>query len=319
MAPVFVALSLAYFIFPLVKLVENKLLYDMPRKRIISVALVMLLSVGIIIILAISIMPPLINQTMAFGREISTYSLRFFRLVDQLQVYLDGIGLDKRITGSLDDLLAQLFTAARNYAGGFATSALGVLSRSADIIIVIILVFYFLIDGQRMIAYIVDHSPDMLRDALMSVIDGVGRVVWGYMKNQVIISVIYGAATGIAFMILGIHFSGLLGLISGVLNMVPYFGSILSVLIAVLMAALYLSMERALLTAIVALIINVVLGNIITPRIQAKTLGIHPVVVITSLLVCNHLWGAIGMFIAVPLVGLGQLIMVELLKVIKKL
>ena len=315
LAPVLSALCIAYFIFPFVLLLETKL----KLRRVIAVALALSLIIGVIVLLGVSVLPPLANQTMALAREISTYSVRIIRLVDQLQEYLQELGLDKRITGQLDDTLAQLFAMIGNTARGFVSSAVSSLSKAPNIVILVILLFYFLLDGQRMISYIVDHSPGAMRESIENILACVGAVVWGYMKNQVIISIIFGAASAAAYLILGLPYVGLLGLIAGVLNMIPYFGSIISVFISVIIAALYLSMQKALLTLIATLLLNVILGNIITPRIQAKTLGIHPVVIITALLVCNYLWGAIGMFFAVPIVGLGQLVMFELIRIVSKL
>jgi len=146
LAPVFWSLSMAYFIFPLVLLLEKKLRI----RRIIAVALAMLVILGVFVVLFSSVLPLLINQMMVFAREISAYSLRFVRLVDQLQAYLDGLGLDSRVSGSLDDVLGQVLTMIGNAAREFVSSVLGVVSRAADIVIVIILLFYFLLDGQRM-------------------------------------------------------------------------------------------------------------------------------------------------------------------------
>jgi predicted PurR-regulated permease PerM len=161
--------------------------------------------------------------------------------------------------------------------------------------------------------------PVMLRDGVENVFDGVSGVIWGYMRNQVIISAIFGLASGVAYIALGLPYASLLGILAGVLNMIPYFGSIISGLVAILVAVFYFQMNKVLLTAFVIVVLNIILGNILTPKIQAKALGIHPVVVITALLVCNHLWGAVGMFVAVPLVGLGRLVMKELIQIIRAL
>jgi predicted PurR-regulated permease PerM len=101
--------------------------------------------------------------------------------------------------------------------------------------------------------------------------------------------------------------------------MIPYFGSIISGTIAFFVALLYFDFSKALLTLAIVLVLNVVLGNILTPFLQGRTLKIHPVLVIGALLVGNYLWGAIGMLIAVPLLGFARLFLNEMLRVINKL
>ena len=316
LTPVVVAMSLAYFIYPLVKWMQKWLRL---KHKIIAVTLTLVMILTVFVILINSILPPLINQITRFAREFSGYSARFLELMDSFEDYFTAIGLDSRITGQFDDMLQQVITMVGNALMGFASSVIGYVARFTDFVIIVILMFYFLLDGEDMVAYVVSHLPDSLRHGCERVIEGIEGVIWGFMKNQVIISTIHGLACYLSFLLIRLPFAGLLGILSGVLNMIPYFGSIIASLVAILVALFYFGAQKGILTGMIVLTLNMVLGNIITPRLQAKTLGIHPVLVIASLLVCNYMWGAVGMFFAVPMLGLAFMAAKEVLAIVRTL
>ena len=314
--PVLVALFFAYIIHPLVMRIRKHLRL---RSKALAVLITLLLIVVLLAILIHIILPGIIHQTMVFIGEFNTYSLLFFHQLNQFFDNLDSLGLDNRITEQLDNILRQFFIVLNNFIMSFATSIFGFIFRFTDVVIVAILLFYFLLDGPRLSKYIIDNMPTTLREAADNFFKGISGIVWGYLKTMVVISTLFGIVMGIILLILGVPFAGILGALGAVLNMIPYIGSIMSGAVAVLVALLYFDINRALLTLILILALNMVQGNIITPLVQANKLGMHPILVIASLLACNHLWGIGGMFIAVPLLGLAHLLMKEILNVIRKL
>ena len=314
--PVLWAICIAYFIHPLVLLIQKQFKL---KKKIFAVIATYAILIVLFSILINSFMPPLINQMVGFAREFSGYSQQIIGLVDELLEYLDTLGLDARLAGQLDDVLMQLFSIVSNLVMNAVTSVISYIGKLTDFVIVAVLLFLFLLDGPEMAGYIINYLPEKLREATNNIMDGLGRVIWGYLRNQVLISVVTGIVTATAFTILGLPFAGLQGVLATVLNMIPFVGSIISGTVNILVALYYFSMQKVLVTLAVVLTINLVLGSILTPMVQAETIGMHPVVVIASLLVCNYLWGPIGMFIAVPLVGLCQLLMREVIRIIKML
>lgn len=314
--PVVWAISLAFFLHPLVLLIQKWLKL---KQKSIAISIVLVLILALLVFLINIILPPIINQMMSFGREFTGYSMRFMRAVDDLRHYLIELGLDSRITGQVDDALSQLFTILSDSIMSLVTLAVGYIFKVTDIVIMAILLFYFLSDGPGMVKFFIDHIPEMLKEAVKNFIDGISGIIWGYMKNQVILSVSIGLACGVAFVILRLPFAGLLGIIAGVLNMIPIFGSLISGVVAVFVAMFYFNLKKALITAVVILALNIIQGNIVAPMLQGRTLGIHPVVVIAALLISNFLWGGAGMLIAVPLAGLVRLLWREMANVINKL
>jgi len=316
LGPVLFALFLAYIIHPLVLRIQKFLNF---RRKLLAIFITLLLILTLLAILIISLLPTIVNQATVFIAEFNTYSLLFFAQVDQLVDSLDGMGLDSRVAEQLDGILRQLFTMLNNFIMGLAAGVFGIIFGFVDVIIVLLLLIFFLLDGPRLAKYVVNHMPATLKEAAENFLKGISKIVWGYLKVMVVISTCFGVAFGIILFILGVPFAGVLGVLGGVLNMIPYFGSIMSGAVALLVALLYLDVNRAILTLVLIIALNIVQGNIITPLVQANKLGMHPIVVISALMAGNYLWGIGGMFIAVPLLGLAHLLFGQVMIVIRKL
>ena len=314
--PVFIAIALAYFVYPFVLWIQDKLRV---KRKSLAVGICLAAIVAVLIILINIMLPALTTQVTRFAREFSGYSMRFIQLMDIIGEYMDTLGLDYRVTGQIDEFLRQIVSMVGNSLMGAVTAAIAYISSVTDFVIILVLLFYFLQDGPDMVAFLIQHTPQSLRESSENIIEGISSVVWGYLKNQVLISTIHGICCYIAFLLIRLPYSGLLGVMNGVLNMIPFFGSIVASAITILVALFYHGVKESILTALAVLVLNMVLGNIIAPRLQAKTLGIHPVLVIAALLAFNHIWGALGMFVAVPLLGVLQLVMKEVIILIRKL
>ena len=125
------------------------------------------------------------------------------------------------------------------------------------------------------------------------------------IKHYILLKALTSAATGLSIVVIlkifGIHYAVLWGLLAFVLNFIPNIGSILAAVPAVLMALIQYSPAMALYVMLGYLIINVMIGSIIEPRILGKGLGLSTLVVFLSLIFWGWLLGPIGMLLSVPL------------------
>lgn len=313
--PLLIAAVLAYLLHPLVVKLQKKL----KTKKVIAVILTLALIVVITVLLINIILPPILNQMTAFVREFSGYSSAFSHQMDQLIEFLEQKGLAGEITEELDQILGQIYTAMYNFLIGFLSAVLGYIFKLVDVLIILILLVYFLLDGPKMVAGVVESLPKALKEPARNVLSGVDHIVWSYLKTQVLISAITGLVSAVVFKLMDLDFAMLLGIIAGVLNMIPYFGSIIGGAAAVLVALLTSGLRKAVIVCVAVLIIQQVLGNVVTPKMQAKSSGMHPVTIIAALLICNYLWGTVGMFISVPVAGLVKLLLTQTLQVIRQL
>ena len=137
----------------------------------------------------------------------------------------------------------------------------------------------------------------------------VAAKVQRYLALKTLISLATGVLISLWTHFLGLDFPLLWGLIAFILNYVPSIGSIIAAVPAVLLAILQLGGIGALWVALGFVVTNLVLGNIVEPRLMGRTLGLSPLVVFLSLLFWGWLWGPAGMLLSVPLTVIAKILL----------
>lgn len=122
-----------------------------------------------------------------------------------------------------------------------------------------------------------------------------------YLGLKTIISLVTGAAAGVWVALVGLDFALLWGLLAFILNYIPTFGSLIAAIPAILLALVQLGPGPAALVALGYIVVNLVMGNVIEPRVMGQGLGLSTLVVFLSLLAWGWVLGTVGMFLAVPL------------------
>lgn len=109
-------------------------------------------------------------------------------------------------------------------------------------------------------------------------------------------------------------FSVALGLLIGICNMIPYFGSIFASIVAMIIAFFTGGWEAGLVTIIMLIILQQIDGNIIGPKLMSGALNVNPIIVIISISIGGAYFGILGMFVAVPVAALLKIIFMEYLE-----
>ena len=124
-----------------------------------------------------------------------------------------------------------------------------------------------------------------------------------YISIKFFISLATGVLCGIASLVIGLDFPIVWGFLAFIMNFIPIFGSIISIGMTTIFSLIqfYPSWGKTLFVLIFMTSVNMILGNILEPRIEGKNLGISPVIILISLSLWGYIWGFTGMLIAVPL------------------
>mgnify|MGYP002735324443 FL=1 len=187
-------------------------------------------------------------------------------------------------------------------AQGVLTSALGVISIVLFIVVVPVVAFYLLLDWDDMVAKIdsmlpLDHAPTIRRLARE-----VNAVLAGFVRGQVSVCLALGTFYAVALMAAGLQFGLIVGAIAGAITFIPYVGSLVGGALAIGLA-LFQFWGDWVQIGIIAAIFAVgqfVEGNILTPRLVGKSVGLHPVWLLFALSAFGTVFGFVGMLIAVP-------------------
>lgn len=173
---------------------------------------------------------------------------------------------------------------------------------------VVALGFYWTVDGERTLRTLLRLAPDTKRDTYRSFLDSaqdkMGRYVWG----QGIVCLVVFALSSIAYAALGLPHALVLGLIAGVLDAVPLIGPIAGMLPAAL-TGLALRPSLGLWVLATYFVIHMIETNVLAPRVMGKTVGVNPLVTLLSISAFGSLLGLAGLFLAIPLAAVLQLLL----------
>lgn len=293
------AWALAYLLSPLV----NSIDHDTPLNRTLSVVVVYIAIALMLVLIGLLAIPPLVAQLNDLVTRGPEYGDRATQLAAGIQTTLERIGIRVDLTefyGTLPRRLGDL-------AAAYAADLLGVVSATATIFfnvtLVLIIAFLMLNDGDTMWnRFTRALSPELASEAEL-LAQSADKSFGGFIRGSLILGAIYGVATLLILVPLGVPYAGVLALVSGLAMIIPFFGPIIA-LIPVLAVTFFAAADRLLLVFILVLAVQQVLLNVVGPRIMSRSIGIHPIFVFLALLLGAKLAGFWGVFLAVPVAGI---------------
>jgi predicted PurR-regulated permease PerM len=144
--------------------------------------------------------------------------------------------------------------------------------------------------------------PKTKRTKFILLLRDIDNVFGKYIRGQIIVGSFVGVFTTIALIIIKVKYAFVLGIFAGISNIIPYFGPFIGIVPTILLALLD-STSKAFYAAGAFVLIQQVESGFLTPRIIGKSVGIHPVYVIMSLIIGGKLLGVIGLILAVPVLA----------------
>ena len=131
--------------------------------------------------------------------------------------------------------------------------------------------------------------------------DKIGSSIRNYLSIKTVVSFLTGLFIWIWLLVLGVDYAILWGVIAFLLNYIPNIGSIIAAAPTMLLALIQLGVSGMVWTGIGYLLVNMVIGNMVEPKVMGKGLGLSTLVVFLSLIVWGYMLGTVGMFLSVPL------------------
>jgi predicted PurR-regulated permease PerM len=136
----------------------------------------------------------------------------------------------------------------------------------------------------------------------------ISKMIRGFIVGNVVIGVILGITSTIAFWILGVPYFYVIGMISGIVSLLPYLGIVLAILPPVVVSMNSLTLKSFSAMVGVVAISHVIALNVLYPKIIGRRLQLNPLAVTLALLFWGWLWGAMGLILAVPLTAAMKII-----------
>ncbi len=184
------------------------------------------------------------------------------------------------------------------------TGTLGLVALLGQATVVGFVTFFLLASGdafRRKMARIA--GPDFAKKRItVEALDEITDQIKRYLLVQLLLSVLVGVATWLAFLWIGLQHAAVWGVLSGILNLIPYFGAIAVTGGAALVGFVQFGqIETALIVAGASLVIHTIVGNMLMPWLTGRASSMNPVVVFVGVLAWGWLWGIWGLLLGMPI------------------
>jgi len=322
--PVVSSLILAYLLSPLVDSMQKRRL---PRP--FGILIVLLVILGLAGSFAAFFYPTI-------AREVGNVAQKFPAVMNTIEK--DGIPYVEKTFGitfpptiseaiqayssNLGGILPDILKKVSSWVIAAVTQTGAIISSILNLILIPVFTFYFLNDFTEIKAKGYELLPAGRRDFLMERIKSMDAVVGNWLRGQIevalILAILYGIGIGAVF-----YFSGLdtktgfaIGILTGTLNVIPYMGAATGFLLSMMIGVIEWSGFGTIAGILcVFLLVQVLDGYFITPRVVGSKVGLGPVGVVLSLLTGGSLFGFFGILLAVPSVAALKVIVPDIMKV----
>lgn len=306
--PFFIACLLAYLLYPLVRLTEK---YLHIRIRALSILFVLILLIGIITGIGLLIVPSMIEQfeklsdvTMHYlSQTAQTNSLTNYirQWIQEHQRDIDHFLKSQDFSDTIKTAMPQVFS----FVGQTASVVISIIAS----FITLLYMFFILLDYEFLTDNWIKIFPKKNRPFWTELSQDVARELNNYIRGQSLVSLIMGILFCIGFTIIDFPMAIGLGIMIGIMNLVPYlhtFALIPTAILALLKAAdtgqnFWIIFGSAVL---VFAVVQVISDMVVTPKVMGKAMGLNPAILLLSLSVWGSLFGFIGLIIALPLTTL---------------
>jgi len=197
-------------------------------------------------------------------------------------------------------------------AGGLLNAIVSIFGGVVSTVTVFALTFYFLVEEEGIRKSIVSIIPIAHKERFYSIVKKLGAKLGDWMRGQFLLMLIVGTVDGIALWILGIEFALTLGVLSGLLEVIPMIGPILAAVAAVFVAFVSgVAPWKILIIVVIYILVQQLENQVLIPKIMQKAIGLSPVVVIIAILIGAKLLGLGGAVLAVPVAAAIQVLLSE--------
>ncbi|HEX5721185.1 MAG TPA: AI-2E family transporter, partial [Acidimicrobiia bacterium] len=298
--PLAFAAGLVFLLNPLVNYFESRRI-----PRVVGAFLAFAFFVAVIVAGFSLLVPAIRTQAEAFASSLpETYDVVLTWIDDVAERFNLQVDLTQ---GAIAEWLADpanqetIQQVAGNFGSLGGRLVRGVAEGLAVLVLAPLLALYMLIDLRRGKALAVELTPPRHREEAVFVASAVATALGSFVRGQLLVAFIVGVASSIGLWLLGIPFWLIIGILAGILNLIPFAGPVVGGALAAIVALLDGSVGKALLAILVFTLIQQVDNHVITPLVQRARVQLSPMVIVLALIVGGSLAGLLGVLVAVPL------------------
>jgi predicted PurR-regulated permease PerM len=306
LVPFILGALMAYLMHPFLTMLETK--YRIPR--VYSALGTILVMIGGLVLLGMWAFPHLAVQIENIADKLSTFVYKNADNLDyaHLQEFLVSLGLPKDVahqivTSQVGPQIKKFFNGIPAIVFGYVQMVPHILERTVNLLVIFpVSAFYFMKDWGRMGPLFLSYLPAKDRERRAKMFSNIDRVLYGFIRGQLLMATIVGVLATICYSIMGVPYAMILGIMVGITDLIPMIGIVFSGLIIVVVLMLTPPISVSLIIGAILVIfgLHALEAYVIGPKIVGEGIGIPPVVMILSLFIFGYFLGFVGLLIAVP-------------------
>lgn len=268
-------------------------------------ALMILFSFMIFMLGFIGIVSPIVyRELVQFGKDLPEYIEKFWQMMTPVTALIEQYvgGVDK---GNLENLLKEnagsATKAAKMIVEHIAAGGQAVMDVISVAVFMPIVAYFMMKEWPIVTAWVRDLMPRHSEGVIMGLLKQIDEKLSGFVRGQISVAMVLGVSYALMLTLAGLKYGFLIGLMSGLLSVIPMVGSAVGLIVSV-SVAWFQAGEPTFVLLIAGIFIGgqVIEGNFLTPKLVGDSVGLHPLWVFFALLAGGSLLGILGMFLAVP-------------------
>ena len=280
------------------------------RSRLLGVFTVLLLIILVITAIASAIVYSVTHQLQFANldetfKALTALTNSLTNFYESLLAKLNSLDIgSEQLTNSVGKISGAVIGFVQNLANGVLGSFSDIAGYVTTVMFGLIIGIYFMVDGQHMTGYFSEVADAVFTERanarIRHFLNDVDEVFSGYIRGQLMDVAFMIVATSTAMMLTGISLAPIIGLLTGLANLVPYLGPFVGYASIILISIVEGKYQVMIASIIALLIIQTLDGNVIEAKFIGKSIKVHPLLVVIFLIFGNAIGGLWGMLLAVP-------------------
>lgn len=268
-----------------------------------SVLIIFLALFIFFIVIFFLVIPEAVSQFRSLTSHLPEYTSKIIDIAKTIDERYPSLGISEAI----EEFMINLSSNLQSYLTTILSNIVNLFSLIMSIIfmgfvLTPFILYYFMADAVKIRRALIRLFPAQNRKEFVNLIRLTDKIVGNFIRGRLLVSLFVGVCVTIGLFLLNIEFSLVIGVIAGLLDIIPYLGPIIGAIPALIFAGT----KSIWLVVAVALLfggINLIEGTFIAPKFMGKEVGLHPVTVLFALLVGGELFGALGVIVSIPVAG----------------
>ena len=300
--PILAGFLLAYLSHPIASFFER---HRLPR--ILGFLVILLLVLGVMALVFVVFVPAVINELAIIGKRLPSWQEM---MQERVAPILESVKtrfpqayelLQQRLTAWAQENLPSVAERAAQWLGKATTSVLGLAGAVFDLVLMLVIGAYLTVDFRPFLGGLRKLVPRPVLPTVESVVGEVHGVLAAFLRGQLLVSLALAAMYTAGLLIVHAPLALVIGLVAGLLSLVPYLGLVVGGGSALILSFLeYQDLMHPLGVVVAFVVAQNIEGWVLTPRLLGRRVGLHPVWVLVALLLGGELFGLPGVIVAVP-------------------